>query len=81
MAYRRSGGRSGRRGYSRSRARSPGRVYRPARSRPARRAGRTGGRSGYQTLRIVLEQPGVSPVARPELLGLKPAPAARKGRF
>lgn len=61
---------------------------RTTRRSPARRSTRTSSRSRTtrrrsvarpQTLRIVVEQPQMAPAR--ELLGLKPAPAPRKGRF
>lgn len=60
---------------SRSRTRSYG-----SRSRRVGRTRRSSTRSGSQTIRIVLEQPGANP-ARDATFGLKPAPRPRKARF
>lgn len=71
MAYRRRRTTSTRR-----RSYSGTRSYR-SRSRSTGRRGRS--TSGRNTLRIVIEQPTMSQVARP--LGTKPAPAAKRSKF
>ena len=81
-----------RRSYRRT-ARSGGRSYSARRSTraPARRSygrsrstsRRTSSGGGSRTVRIVIEQPGMSPVARPEMIGVKPtfARASTRSRF
>jgi hypothetical protein len=67
MAYRR-------RSYSRRQS-----SYRPARRRTASRRTTSRRRSSPREVRIVIEQPQATPGR--EMLGLKPAPAPRRGRF
>lgn len=76
MAYRRSARRSG---SARRPARSYGRSARPYRARASRVRKRSS--SGGRELVIRVVQEPANPVARPELIGLKPAPAARARKF
>lgn len=74
MAFRRSTRGSARRSARRSTSRSVG----------ARRQNRGNGRAArgaVHTVRVVVEQPGASPLSRPELSGLTPAPKPAKAKF
>jgi hypothetical protein len=73
MAYRRSTRRK-----TAARSRRTGRVNRaPARRRATSRV-RRGTRSGSRELRVVIEMPNVSPVARPDIAGLQAGAVAEK---
>lgn len=72
MAYRRSRRAAPRRSASR------GRSYAPARRRTARRT--TGRRTSAPAIRLVIETPSASAVARPGMF-LKPGPEPKKARF
>lgn len=71
MAYNRS-----RRTSTRRRAPQRARSYSRGRAAPRRSSG--GRRSSGSTVRIVIENPGVSPVARPFQT---PAPAPKQAKF
>lgn len=79
MAYRRSGGRTGR---SRS---APTRAYRAGSRRrsAAPRARRTGTRrsTGPRDVRIVIENRSASPVSRPDMEGLKIEKRTKRAKF
>jgi len=74
MAYRKKGSRSGAR-------RSTGRRSGYTKSSSSRRRTSSNRRSAPREIRIVIEQPGANPMARPDLLGMKPAAAPKKSMF
>lgn len=80
MAYRRSGGRTGRSRGAASRTYRPSAGKRRAAPR-ARRTGSTRRSTGPRDVRIVIENRSASPVSRPDMEGLKIEKRTKRAKF